>query len=340
MSNLTSLLSKKIKTYFEHHLAAVEPSVASGNRHVFQVCLEHLSDRMSFEEKMQLIDGVVCYNKSLDHARENNLAASEHWLNKAATLPDFENKLLQKVLDINKIPATAYFHYANKDYDKAVSMLKTTIELCRELAEEAQIEYLIWGQMEEYINLFRTYCSIPNQAVAIQHAQAILNFLIAGKTTKGTLEHVRLDIIKKAEIDFLGYATGDVLYRLMRFESYDKSKIVKTIFEPIWQQDNWSLVSLEGYQASILLLKAWVEKDYEKMIAAFDEVAPTLYKQSALLQFYIFEALISLIKMEGSSEEKGIIANYVSQYYRQFLEFEIEFLNRYSLLIFEGVHSS
>jgi hypothetical protein len=325
---------EQLSNYFEQQNKQQETLVQAGNKHVFQACMEHLEGRLNFEEKMTLMDYHLCYNNALNGARENNLEASQRWLNKAAELPDFENPSLQKIVDVNKFPAIAYHLYRAGDHEKAIQLLMDTIQISGSLAQEDNIEYMVWGQMEDYINIFRVHCTQKDSTSAFKYARSILLASVLGKHSKGVLENVSATILKKAEIDFISYATSDTLLRLLRLEP-SKRKVVAQVFSPLWEIQDWSSCPLSGYQNAIFALKYWVEEDTTSFLKEFESLLPNMNRQSYLLQFYLLEAIIPLIEASSNATLKETILSHLSNYYINQLDLDYSILKDYSQLKIE-----
>ena len=333
MNNLLAVLEQHFDQESKREKSIVQP----GNKHVFDACMEILEPTLDFEEKMTLMDYHLCYNNALDGARQGNLDSSTFWLNKAEELPTFDKPILKKLLDVNKIPAIAYHFYKEGKYDEAIEMLIETIEISGALGREGNIDYMVWGQMEDYINIFRALCTKKDKEGAIKYAQAILLAGATGKHTTGVLENVSSELLLKAEIQFLSYATGDILMRLLKFEGMDRVAIVKAIFQPLWDLENWTNCPLEGYKEAVFALKYWAEQDTEAFAAAIEKLLPNLAQQSNMLQFYILEALLPLIVAYENKEIKGSLKNYISNYYLNDLELSQHILLHHSKLNFEVV---
>lgn len=332
-----NLFLEQLSNYFEQQNSQQETLVQAGNKHVFQACMEHLEGTLNFEEKMTLMDYHLCYNNALDSARKNNLDGSQMWLNKAAELPSFENPTLQKVVDVNKMPAIAYHLYRAGDHEKAIKLLMDTIQLYENLVQEDKIEYMVWGQMEDYINIFRVYCTQKNMALALKYAQSILLATTHGKHSKGILENVSPSILKKREIDFTSYATSDILLRLLKLEP-SKKKVVALVFPPLWEIQDWSSSSFPGYKNAIFALKYWMEEDMPSFLEEFNNLLPNINSQASILQFYLLEAIIPLIKTSSNTAIKETLLNQLSNYYINQLDLDYSILENYSQLKFETVY--
>lgn len=333
MNNLLTVLVQHFEQESKREKSIVQP----GNKHVFDACMEILEPTLDFEEKMTLMDYHLCYNNALDGARQGNLDSSTFWLNKAEELPTFEKPILKKLLDVNKIPAIAYHLYKEGDYDKAIEMLIETIEISGALGREGNIDYMVWGQMEDYINIFRALCTKKDQAGAITYAQAILLAGAVGKHTTDVVENVSSELLLKAEIPFLSYATGDILMRLLKFENLDRAAIVKAVFQPLWDLEDWTNCPLKGYEEAVFALKYWTEGDTKAFAAAIEKLLPNLAQQSNILQFYILEALLPSITTCENTELKESLKKYISDYYINNLELSQFILLHHSKLNFELV---
>lgn len=328
------LFVEQLSNYFEQQNKQQDTLVQAGNKHVFQACMEHLEGSLNFEEKMTLMDYHMCYNNALNGARSNNLDASQMWLNKAADLPDFEKPILQKIVDVNKFPAIAYHLYRAGDYKKATELLMKTIQISGSLVQEDKIEYMVWGQMEDYINIFRVYCTENDSTLAFKYAQSILLATVHATHSKDILENVSSDILKKGEIDFISYATSDILLRLLKLEP-SKKKVVAQLFHPLWEIQDWSNCPLLGYKHAIFALKYWEEEDTTSFLKEFEHLLPYFNRQGYILQFYLLEALVPLIKTASDSTSKETILNHLSSYYTKQLDLDYSILKNHSQLKFE-----
>lgn len=85
-------LIAELKYYLDTHHNIEKDSRYAGNKHVFEVCIEELEDRLSIDEKMILMDLHLCYTNSLAAARENDLGTAQFWLNNAKQIPLSSNQ--------------------------------------------------------------------------------------------------------------------------------------------------------------------------------------------------------------------------------------------------------
>jgi hypothetical protein len=331
------LFVEQLSNYFKQENNKKEITVQAGNKHVFEVCMQQLEDTLNFEEKMTLMDCHLCYNKALDSARQNNLEASQMWLDKAEELPSFKKPLLQKVVDINKLPAIAYHLYRAGDHEKAIELLMDASSIYKGLVEEEKIEYMAWGQMEDYINIFRVHCSQKDIPAAVKYAQSILLAATHGKLTEGVLENVSPSILKKREIDFTSYATSDILLRLLKLEP-SKKKVVLHAFSSLWEIQDWSNCPLLDYKNAIFALKYWAEEDIPSFLKEFNNLLPSMNNLASILQFYLFEAIIPIIDASSNSTKKQALLDQLSNYYITKLDLDLFTLDNYSQLKFETVY--
>lgn len=327
---------EQLDNYFEQQNRPKNKLVEGGNKHVFEACMEHLAPILTFDEKMILTDYHICYNKAFTSALTGNLDASQMWLNKAGQLPFFEKDTLQKVVEVNKFPAVAYHVYREGNYKKAIDLLVRSIKAAGSLVEEDEIEYMIWGQMEQYINIFRVHCANKDEAAAVSYAKSILLALVHAQPTKGVVENVSPRLLKKGEIDYISYATGDILYRLIKLEGVTIKKIVQEVFQPLCAIINWSNCPLGGYKNAIFVLKYWVENNTDALQKEFEDLLPNMSRQNNLLQFYLLEAIVPLIKNQvNNSEMKQEILTYIPNYYINQLNLDDTLLTHYSQFEFE-----
>ncbi|MGK0291083.1 MAG: hypothetical protein ACI86H_002550 [bacterium] len=328
----------QLDNYFEQQNRPENKLVQGGNKHVFEACMEHLDPILTFDEKMILMDYHVCYSKAFTSALTGNLDASQMWLNKAGQLPFFEKNTLQKIVEVNKFPAVAYHVYREGNYKKAIEFLVRSIKVAGSLVEEDKIEYMVWGQMEQYINIFRVHCANKDQAAAVLYAKSILLALVHAQHTKGTVENVSPMLLKKGEIDYISYATGDILSRLIKLEGVTIEMIVQEVFNPLCTTMNWSNCPLEGYKNAIFVLKNWVENDTDAMQKEFEDLLPNMNRQSNLLQFYLLEVIVPLIKNQvDNSDVKQRILTHIPNYYINRLNLDDTVLTNYSQFEFEMV---
>lgn len=329
---------EQLNNYFEQQNKPENKLVQGGNKHVFEACMEHLAPSLTFDEKMMLTDYHVCYNKAFTNALSGKLDASQMWLNKAGELPLFEKNTLQKVVETNKFPAVAYHVYREGDYKKAIELLLCSIEAAGSLVEEDNIEYMVWGQMEQHINIFRVHCANKDQAAAISYAKSILLALVDAQHTKGAVENVSPRLLKKGEIDYIGYATGDILSRLIKLEGVTIEMIIQEVFKPLYTTIDWSNCPLEGYKNAIFVLKYWLEKDVDALQKEFEDLLPNMNRQNNLLQFYLLEVIVPLIKDQvDDSEMKQKVLAHIPNYYINRLNLDDTVLIHYSQFEFEMV---
>lgn len=195
---------------------------------------------------------------------------------------------------------------------------------------------MIWGQMEQYINIFRVHCARKDQAAAILYAKSILIALVHAQHTKGIIEDVSPELLKKGEIDYISYATSDILTRLMRIEGVTIEMLVKEVFEPICVMGDWSNCPLDGYQNAIFALKYWLENDANALQAEIQKLLPNMSRQSDLLQFYLLEAIVPLIKNQfKDSDLKQNVLRYIPNYYINSLGLDDDLLIHHSQFEFE-----
>lgn len=284
-----------LQTYLEQQ--AQEPErVPAGNKHVFEACMEHLDDELDFEEKMILMDYHMCYTQALDGARDNNLDASQHWLDQAEALPTFDKPVLNRMVAVNKTPAIAYHLYRESQFEKAIQLLEETIAISGTIATQDGIGYLVWGQMEDYINIFRVHCTAKDRPKALRYAQSILLAAVHGKMTPGVVDHVSPALLQQGSIDFISYATTDTLARLLKLEPTTPKTLLKEVLSPLWMENDWSNCPLEGYQQAVNTLQHWVEGDTAAMMDAYVKQLPTMRHQSPVLQFFLLEATVPMCK--------------------------------------------
>lgn len=298
----SSAFIQQLDNYLKEQ-AQQSQGVQAGNKHVFQACMEHLQDQLDFDDKMVLMDYHMCYSNALDGARNGNLDASQHWLEKAESLPDFEQPILQRIVEINKVPAIAYHKYREGAYEKAIELLQKTIQTSGTLATQDGIDYLVWGQMEDYINIFRVYCTAKDHNKALQCAQSILLAVVHGQLTKGHVENVSPALLRAGTIDFISYATSDVLVRLSKLGILEGKALIKAVLEPVWSVQNWSSCPLLGYQHAMAALKYWSEDNIQDMLRACVDLLPFMNKQSPILQFFLLEALLPILEESLSTME-------------------------------------
>jgi hypothetical protein len=325
-----------LDNYFELQNRPENKLVQGGNKHVFEACMEHLAPVLTFDEKMMLIDYHVCYNKAFTSALAGNLGVSQMWLNKAGQLPSFEKNTLQKIVEVNKFPAVAYHVYREGNYKKAIEFLVHSIKAAGSLVEEDKIEYMVWGQMEQYINIFRVHCANKDQAAAISYAKSILLALVHAQHTKGAVENVSPSLLKKGEIDYISYATGDILSRLIKLEGVSIEMIVQEVFKPLCTTTDWSNCPLKGYKNAIFALKYWLENDTDALQKEFEDLLPNMNLQNNLLQFYLLEIIVPLIKDQvDDSDVKQKIVAHIPNYYINQLNLDDSVLIHYSQFEFE-----
>lgn len=329
MSTKTNHFIEQLNSYFKQEYNSNTKTVQAGNKDVFEACLDYLeaNTAFDFEQKMTLMDYRVNYNHSLEAARVGKLKSAAFWLKKANELPVFENELLQKIVAVNQMPATAYYLYKEGNYQEAIALLKNTITLSGELAEKANIEYMVWGQMEDYINIFRAYCTQKDSVLAIKYAQAILLASLHGISTPGILENVSADTLIKAEIDFVSYATAESLQRLLRFDDLNLSDIIHQVFEPLLEIEDWSHCRFKNYKEAIIALKYATANQQEIFLEAMEQLLPNFYNQPNILQYFLLEESIPFILTQTDNPSDELLKS-IYTYYKDTLGLTQSAINR------------
>lgn len=335
MTTAIQTLVDNLNHYFNHPHSYANTVREPGNKHVFDACMEQLEPSLDFEQKMVLMDYRMCCSRALDAARSGNLEGSTFWLNKTEELPDFDNPVLQKIVDINIIPAKAYQFYKEGQFDLAIDMLKETIEFSGQLVEEAGVDYMVWGQMEDYINIFRVYCTLKDKAMAIQYAQAMLKAAIHGLHTPNILEDVSPSLLLKAEFDFINYSTSDILFRLLKFENMQPKDVCREVLSVLWEEEDWSKCPTMGYPQAMFVLKYWLENDVQALGKMVEELLPYLNHLNPILQFYIFEAILSVLLESDYSPTDNSLLEHIANHYTEKLKIGASILVNYSHLNFE-----
>ena len=311
-----SAFAQQLDHYFKQQAQQTE-GVQAGNKHVFQACMEHLHSELDFDEKMTLMDYHMCYSNALDGARNGNLDASQHWLEKAESLPDFDRPVLQRVVAVNKVPAVAYHLYREGQYDQAVELLRETIRTSGMLANDDGIDYLVWGQMEDYINIFRVYCTAKDHNKALQYAQSILKAVVHGQLTEGYVEGVSPTLLRAGTIDFISYASSDALVRLSKIGVLSGKALVKAVLEPIWSVEDWCNCPLSGYQQALTALRYWTEDNTPDFLEACTTLLPFMQQQSPIIQFFILEALVPILEAAQDTTTFKQMRMSIQQYMQQ-----------------------
>lgn len=316
MSTQTNRFIEQLNAYFKQEHNSNKKAVKAGNKDVFEACLDYLETNaaVDFEQKMTLMDYRVSYNHALEAARIGKLKSAAFWLKKADELPAFEEELLQKIVAVNQMPATAYYLYKEGNYQEAIALLKNTITLSGELAEKANIEYMVWGQMEDYINIFRAYCTQKDKVSAIKYAKAILLASLHGISTPNILEDVSSETLIKAEIDFVSYATAESLQRLLRFKELNLSNIISQVFEPLLEIEDWSHCRFPNYKYAIIALKHATDNQQEMFLDDMDQLLPHFYDQPNILQYFLLEESIPFILAQTNSNPDGLLKSIYSYY--------------------------
>ena len=326
-------LAQHLEQYLQQRNATDE-GVQAGNKHVFQACMEHLEPQLNFEQKMVLMDYHVCYTNALEGARSGNLAVSQHWLDKAEALPDFESPQLQRVVDINKHPAVAYHVYRAGDHEEAIQLLRETIQISGDIVHKDGLPYLIWGQMEDYINIFRVHCTAKEGAKALQYAQSILLAAVHGQHTPGVLDDVSSELLQEGAIDFISYATSDVIVRLLKMGQWSNQALLHQLLHPLWDVEDWSHCPLAGYEEAIKAMRDGLEESptfAEALVAAL----PLLHRQSPALQFFLLETAMTQLKESLPQKQLVNLQKAIGQYYVQNAEVDHYLLGNHSQLTFQ-----
>lgn len=271
-------------------------------QHIFDDIKSMIRNKLMPSDVMDLNYHFYIYEKCLEFSREKAFGLAEYWIHHInESYIDLEG-YVKKPLRLLYLPMIAFYHYAKKDYLKALNYLleeRVCIDSFFESHDELSIEF----NLEQVVNIFRVYYSMNDLSSTLKYSRAILLFSTLGTSQEGIVEG-DMQVLKENDpqnaINWIRYITNSVLAKPL----YDNTNIelkrntLEGIFEPFFGITDWNACPIPTYKHAMVSLKAFKNEDIEKQILEVAKLIDSITTLPENLQFYLFRILLVTINKE------------------------------------------
>ncbi len=319
-SNISQILRKLEK---EIESPTVKDSFDRG--HIFTDIKAILRDKCSVEEMMDLTYMFTVYEKSLSYDRRGSLHLAAHWIEQGETMYKDMSASIQGTLDILYHPMKAYHLYVTDDAQGALEHLGAINAICADVLKDEPVLRLEM-LMEQAINNYRVYYTISDEENCLKWAHAILELSVNGVNTKGVLEgdyDLVRENIENAKT-WTRYISNALIAKVIfDKKNKDKDATLHSIFSVLFDVEDWSTCTTNGYRYAIEALKAEQDNDVQKQIEALCKMTENVHEIPSFLQVYVFQKSLQAVE-ELAPEMLDQLEATLLDYYSKNLEINKE----------------
>ncbi|AKD04288.1 hypothetical protein POKO110462_13355 [Pontibacter korlensis] len=277
--------------------------------HIFEDIKGVIRGQLSTTELMDINYHFNVYEKCLALSREGALELAAYWINLVDTMNAELSEAIRQPLQVLYHPMVAYFHYARKDYKKALASLgeeKRVAESFFREHEDLKMEYA----MEQTVNFYRVFFAMQEPQELIRYGRAILLFATNGVETHGILEgnfQFLKDQHLQNAINWVNYTSDAVFSKLWtgvdNLVPRSGSDLLREIVQPLSQRHDWSACPIQEYPHAIRALTAFDEGDVTRQLQEVHALKDGLANVPRFLQAFLLDQLLQTLEAQQEGKE-------------------------------------